>query len=73
MIRHRVLLDSFSPSNHKFLPLSYFQVINAVLRALLNVLVLGCSTQSYDLGPLLAALKVTLTHKNGDFTLKTSY
>ena len=58
MIRHRVLLDSFSLSNHKFLPLSYFQVINAVLRALLNVLVLGCSSQSYDLGPLLAALKV---------------
>ena len=35
------------------------QLVNTVLRALQHVLVLGCSGQNQNLGPLLASLKVT--------------
>jgi len=38
---------------------SVFQLVNTVLRALHHVLVLGCSGQNQNLGPLLASLKVT--------------
>jgi len=40
---------------------SVFQLVNTVLRALQHVLVLGCSGQNQNLGPLLASLKVTTT------------
>lgn len=36
------------------------QLVNIVLRALQHVLVLGCSGQNQNLGPLLASLKVTM-------------
>ena len=44
-------------SNHLF---SVLQLINTVLRALQHVLILGCSGQNQNLGPLLASLKVTI-------------
>ena len=43
--------------NHLF---SVLQLINTVLRALQHVLILGCSGQNQNLGPLLASLKVTI-------------
>ena len=43
--------------NHLF---SALQLVNIVLRALQHVLVLGCSGQNQNLGPLLASLKVTM-------------
>ena len=43
--------------NHLF---SVLQLINTVLRTLQHVLILGCSGQNQNLGPLLASLKVTI-------------
>lgn len=41
----------------------FFQLVNTILRAFPHVLVLGCSGQQQNLGPLLAALKVKQAKK----------
>ena len=53
------ILEGIKELNHLF---SVFQIVNTVLRALQHVLVLGCSEQNQNLGPLLASLKVLNYH-----------